>query len=84
MILAVKEAYLSIGEAIERINAYEKAAASARESFRLAELRYRNGLTTTLEVINSQVALATSESQLASAVYDYHLAKARYEFVVGR
>lgn len=83
-ILGIREAHLAIGEAIERITAYQKALTSAEESLRLADLRYRNGLATGLEVMNSQVSLANAESQLASAVYDYYLARARYEFAVGR
>lgn len=83
-IISVREAYLGVCEAWERLAAYDKALAAASESYRLAELRYKNGITTSIEVVNAQTALLNAETQSVGAIYDYYLARARYDFAVGR
>lgn len=56
----------------------------AQEAFRLANLRFSRGLSTQLEVSDSQLALLTAESGEARATYDLYLATAEMARALGR
>lgn len=56
----------------------------AQEAFRLASLRFSRGLSTQLEVSDSQLALLTAESSEARATYDLYLATAELARALGR
>jgi outer membrane protein TolC len=56
----------------------------AQEAFRLASLRFSRGLSTQLEVSDSQLALLTAESGEARATYDLYLAAAELARALGR
>ena len=54
--------------------AQRQNATEANEAFRLASLRYNRGLSTQLDVTDSQLALLTARTNEARAVYDLYLA----------
>ncbi len=81
--LDVRMAYLDMLEAENRISALEKAVAQARESSRLAELRYKAGVATQLEALSAEVALQQAEIKAVEAVHAFNLARARYRKAIG-
>lgn len=81
--LDTRQAYLSVNEAKERIVAAEKGLELARESSRLAEVRYKGGISTQTEVLDAQSALVQAETHHTNAVYDYQVAVAKLEQAVG-
>lgn len=81
--LEVRQALLDIGEAEKRIAASQKELDAAREALRVAEVRYRAGLGTTVEVTDAQVAVARAGQNLAGSQFDYEVAIARLEFATG-
>ena len=56
----------------------------ADEAFRLATLRFTRGLSTQLEVMDTQVALLTAETTEARVTYDLFLAAADLARALGR
>jgi outer membrane protein TolC len=56
----------------------------AGQSYRMQELRYRSGASTILDLLDSQVDLATAEAGLVQARYLNRLALARLEAILGR
>jgi outer membrane protein TolC len=56
----------------------------ASQSYRMQELRYRSGASTILDLLDSQVDLATAEAGLVQARYLNRLALARLEAILGR
>jgi len=68
--LEVRRAYLSVGEALKRLESARKARKAAEESFRLARLRFREGLGTTVEVLDAEWALTRARAMEAQALYD--------------
>ena len=64
--------------------ARQQNSAEANEAFRLATLRFSRGLSTQLEVSDSQLALLTAESTEARATYDLFLASADLARALGR
>ncbi|MFS0555773.1 TolC family protein [Brevibacillus sp. 179-C9.3 HS] len=79
----VTEAYLNLNAAREAIEFSKSAKDSAAESYRLKNLRFENGLATTLEVIQSEEALSKSENQYQQAVLNYNLAVVAFETALG-
>jgi outer membrane protein TolC len=65
-------------------NARTVNAAEAQEAFELATLRFSRGLSTQVEVSDSQLALLTAKSTEARSTYDLYLAAADLARVRGR
>jgi TolC family type I secretion outer membrane protein len=81
--LEVKQAYLSIKEAEATIAAQEKNVEQAQELLRLANVRYENGMATSLDVADAQLALMQAKIGRAQAIYSYLVSLARMERAVG-
>lgn len=79
----VSQAYLNLGAAKEAIDFRKKAKDSAAESYRLTNLRFENGLATTLEVIQAEEELSDRENQYQKAIRDYNLAVVNFETALG-
>jgi outer membrane protein TolC len=59
-------------------------AGVAAENYRVQGVRYREGATTILDLLEAQVALSEAESELVQARYATRLALARIESLLGR
>jgi outer membrane protein TolC len=81
--LDVRQAQLDIGEARRRISTAEQEVRSAAEALRVAEVRYRAGVGTNVEVTDAQVAAARAGQNLANARFDFEAAIARLESATG-
>jgi outer membrane protein len=88
--LEVRQAYLNLVEARDRIAVANQALSEARESYRLARVRYNAGVSEQvgvsplLELSNAQAALTQAESNQVSALYDYNNARAQLDKAIGR
>ncbi|MBX2977607.1 MAG: TolC family protein [Ignavibacteriaceae bacterium] len=80
--IQVLQAKLNMEEAKKRIKAQEKNLEQAEKTLKIAQSRFKNGVGTQLELIDSQAALAFANTNYAQAVYDYLIAKAEWENVV--
>jgi outer membrane protein TolC len=60
-----------------------ETSSEAQEAFRLASLRFSRGLSTQLEVSDSQLAFLTAEGNEARATYDLYLATAELARALG-
>jgi outer membrane protein len=74
--LDVRTSYLNLLQARDRVVVANQALAEAQESFRLARVRYNNGISTLVEVSDAQAALTQSENNQVNALYDYNNARA--------
>ncbi|MBI5604958.1 MAG: TolC family protein [Deltaproteobacteria bacterium] len=72
--LEVKEAYLSLRESEKNIEVAEKAIQQAEENFRINQVRYREQVTTSLEVLDAQTLLTQAKNNTYQALYTYNLA----------
>ncbi|MCU7498246.1 MAG: TolC family protein [Bacteroidota bacterium] len=77
--IQVEAARLKMMEAKKRIDAQQKSVEQAERAVTIAEVRYKNGLGTQIELIDSQVALTNTKINKAQAVYDYLTARADWE-----
>ncbi len=81
--LDVRQAQLDMVEARQRIATAETELRAAREALRVAEVRYRAGVGTNVEVTDAQVAVARAGQNVANARFDYLSAVARLEEATG-
>jgi len=81
--LQVRQAFLSINSARERVVAATKGVAQAEEAYRIATVRYNAGVSIGVEVLDAEAALTAARSNYAQAVYDYNAATADLEYAVG-
>ena len=80
----VRTAYLNLIQAKALINVQKETVAQAQESVRLANLRYENGMLTSVELTDAQLALAQAEVNHLQATHDYVVEFARLERAVGQ
>jgi len=79
----VSQAYLNLKAALKAIDFQKKAQEAAAESYRLTNLRFENGLATTLEVIQAEEELSDRENQYQRAVRTYNLAVVNFQTALG-
>ncbi|MFQ6613330.1 MAG: TolC family protein [Fidelibacterota bacterium] len=77
--MEVEAAYFTMEEAEQKVTAQTKLVEQAREAFRLAKLRYREGASTQLEVMNAELALNQAQMTYQQSLFEYNLAQAGLE-----
>lgn len=81
--LEIRQAQLDMIEARKRVETAQQELRAAREALRVAEVRYRSGVGTTVEVTDAQLALARAGQNRANAEFDYQTAVSRIEYATG-
>ena len=81
--LQVQSAELKMGEAMKRIWGQQKNIDQAGKAVNIAQTRYRSGVGTQLELLDSQVAMTRARTNYALAIYDFLVAKADWSNAVG-
>ncbi|MBD3413236.1 MAG: hypothetical protein GF421_02245 [Candidatus Aminicenantes bacterium] len=79
----VRQAVLKINEAEQSLHSQEKNVKQAKESLRIAELNYNEGLVTILDVQQTQTALAQAKTNYSQALFDYVVASAELDKAMG-
>lgn len=79
----VESAVLTLNQAKESLLSQEKNIEQARESVRVAELNYGEGLATILDVDSAQVALSEARINYLQALYEYTVSLAQLERAMG-
>ena len=72
----VRSAYLKMKEAEKLIEVVEEGIKNSQESFRIAQVKYNEGIATNTEVIDAQSTLIESETNYLNALYNYNINRA--------
>jgi outer membrane protein TolC len=80
--IQVTQARLKMEEAKKRISAQEKSIMQAEKALSISQTRFKNGVGTQLELIDTQAALTAAKTNYAQALYDFLSAKADWEYAV--
>lgn len=81
--LEVRDAYLALQTARERVAVAKDAVTSAEESLRIVQDRYESGLTTIVELLDSEMALTAARTSLTRTLYDATVGQARLDLSLG-
>ena len=82
--LDVTSAYLMLQSAAAQVKAAQKEVDQAREAHRIAGLRYQEGVSTSVEVLDAEAGMEGAKTRLNSAIYGLNLAVASLDLAVGR
>jgi outer membrane protein len=81
--LQVREAFLNLNAARQRVEVSRDSAAQAEESLRILRNRYDAGLATIMDVLRAETMRTSAQNNHLNAVYDYRLAFAALELATG-
>jgi outer membrane protein TolC len=81
--LQVREAFLTLRTARDRLGVAQGAVAQAEESLRIVQNRYDAGLTTIVELLDSETALTAARTNLTRARYEAAVGQARLDLSLG-
>ncbi|MDD5428900.1 MAG: TolC family protein [Candidatus Omnitrophica bacterium] len=84
VVVDIKNACLDMKEADAIVISQRDAIVEAKDALRIAEIGYDNGVTTNLDVLDTQVSLSQVEKNLSEGIYDYLVARAQLDRVMGR
>ena len=77
--LEVRQAYLGLQSAKERISAQKENVSTAEENLRIATERYKLGLLSHLELKDAELSLTEAQTNYQKALYDYNISLAELE-----
>ncbi|MDH4223714.1 MAG: TolC family protein [candidate division Zixibacteria bacterium] len=81
--LEVKDAVTSLNLARETILSQEENVKQAKESLRIARIQYAQGMITSLEEMDTELALTYAQVNYLQALTDYLIAQAKYNKAIG-
>jgi outer membrane protein TolC len=81
--IQIKSGELKMAEAKKRIEGQEKNIAQAEKAVRIAQTRFKNGVGTQFDLLDTQVAMTRTRTNYAQAIYDFLVAKAEWQYAVG-
>jgi len=81
--LQVKENFLAVVTLLQQVKVAQQQVAIGREALGLARQRYKLGLSSIVEVTQSEVAVTAAETRLAETQYNAKIAEAQLHYAVG-
>ncbi|MBI4571747.1 MAG: TolC family protein, partial [candidate division NC10 bacterium] len=81
--LDVRDAFLAVHTARQRVAVARDAVTHAEESLRIVQDRYEAGLTTIVELLDSETALTAARTNLTRTLYDATVGQARLDLSLG-
>jgi outer membrane protein len=81
--MQVNQALLSLQEARSALTVAEQGEVNARERLRIAQVRFTNGVSLGVEVLDAQAALAAAQTQVINSRYDLQVAVTNLRAALG-
>lgn len=81
--IQVKQALNMLEDAYKRIISTGKTVEQAQKAYNIAEVRFKSGQGTQLEIFDSQVQLELAQLNKLQSIYDYEIARAQWENSIG-
>ncbi|MDP2498846.1 MAG: TolC family protein [Candidatus Palauibacterales bacterium] len=82
--LDVQQARQNLQSAREQIRASEANVERSERALEIAQTRFRNGLSTQVELNDAELAVTRARSNYAQALHDYYVARAQLEAAQGQ
>jgi outer membrane protein TolC len=81
--LQVQQAYQNVTAGAQRIEAAGATVGRAQRALEIAQTRFKNGLSTQVELNDAELALTQAQTTVARALYDYNVAQAELVRAMG-
>jgi outer membrane protein TolC len=82
--LEVNQAISDLNLAKENIFSQEENVAQAKKALEIAKVQYAEGVITSLEEMDTELALTMAQTNYLQALADYLIAKAKYYKAIGK
>ncbi|WP_018247508.1 TolC family protein [Orenia marismortui] len=82
--LEIESSLLKISEAKQSIQLMQLSLTEAKENLKETELKYKEGIVTSFDVLNAQTTLQEVKTDYYEAIYDYNLEIANLERAMGK
>jgi outer membrane protein len=82
--LEVTQNYLSVSQNKMKIDISEIGVKQAQENMRITSERFKQGIVTSSDVIDAEVALLQAKTSYTNSLVDYELAKAKLDKSIGK
>jgi len=83
VLLSIKQAYLDLKAAKKAIDSHRETVGQAEKAYQIAQIRWENGVSTSLELTESELNLSESSIMLQEALAYYQIALAKLERAIG-
>jgi outer membrane protein TolC len=83
VLVEIRQAYLQADNAWNRIQVARVAVTQAEEALRIVGNRYKNGLFTIVDLLNSELALQQAHTNYLQAIHDYKVANTNLMLAAG-
>jgi outer membrane protein len=83
MLLNVEESYYSYQEAVKNLESLKEVMLQSKESLRLSNLLYKEGMSTQLDVLNAQLFNTSSQMQYCQGIYFYNISQLNLMYSIG-
>ena len=83
VLLSIKQSYLDLKAAQKAIESHRETVGQAEKAYQIARIRWENGISTSLELTESELNLSESSIMLQEALAYYRIALAKLERAVG-
>lgn len=80
----VRQYYLQVEDTVSRVQREKSTVELARESSRIAQVRFKEGVATQADVMDAELAVINAETTLAKAIHDYAVAHAALRRACGQ
>lgn len=84
VLLDVKNSFNAFQEAQQNLQSLRQAFNEARETLRLANLTYQEGLSTQVDVLNAQAAYTANELKYRQGIFNYNVSQLRLLKAIGK
>ncbi|UCG53501.1 MAG: TolC family protein, partial [Candidatus Latescibacterota bacterium] len=81
--LRLQELFDQLAAEKENLESQSATVAMAEEAYRLALVRFTNGLSTSLELEDAELALTSARLNYTEAVFKYMVARKSFEYAMG-
>ncbi len=82
--LDVRSAYLAVEAAKAQVAAARTEVTQQQEAYRIATIRYQEGVGTSVEILSAEADLGDAKTRLNRAIFDLNLAVAQLDLAAGR
>ena len=81
--LEVCTAYMNLITAEKNIHTAQESVVKAKHDYTIEQVRYSSGVSTNLDILDSENKLRQAESNYVTALYDYNTSKAALDKAMG-
>jgi outer membrane protein TolC len=82
--LNIEQSYYKYHEAFKNLNSLKEALKQSKESLRISDLLYEQGMSTQLDVLNAQLLYINSKMEYLQGIYDYNISQLKLLQSIGK